>query len=144
MALFNQNTKVEALKRAPLFEDFSRKELSALARVSEDLEVPAGTVLCREGEVGQEFFVIVEGDTEITKRGKPVANRVGGDFIGEIALLEKIPRTATVTATTPLRLFVLTGPDFRRLVDENPKLERKILTTLAKRLAELAQDPSLA
>ena len=144
MALFNQNTKVEALKRAPLFEDFSRKELTALARVSEDLEVSAGTVLCREGETGQEFFVIVEGDTEITKRGKPVANRVGGDFIGEIALLEKIPRTATVTATTPLRLFVLTGPDFRRLVDENPKLERKIMSALAKRLAELAQDPSLA
>jgi CRP-like cAMP-binding protein len=144
MALFNQNTKVEALKRAPLFEDFSRKELTALARVSEDLEVSAGTVLCREGETGQEFFVIVEGDTEITKRGKPVANRVGGDFIGEIALLEKIPRTATVKATTPLRLFVLTGPDFRRLVDENPKLERKIMSALAKRLAELAQDPSLA
>jgi len=142
--LFNQDTKVDALKRAPLFEGLSRKELSQLARVTEDLEVPAGEVLCREGETGQEFFVIVEGETDITSKGKRVASRGGGDFVGEIALLENTTRTATVTAKTPLRIFVLTRQDFRRLVDENPTVERKVLQTLARRVVELSSDPTLA
>lgn len=144
MKLFSQDTKVNALKSAPLFEGLSRKHLTQLARVSEDLEVESGKVLCKEGEVGQEFFVIVDGDVKITRKGRRVARRAGGDFVGEIALLEDVPRTATVTAETPLRLFVLTGRDFRHLLDENPAVERKVLQALARRLAELARDPSLA
>ena len=144
MRLFNQDTKVQALKRAPLFEGLSRKELVLLARVTEDLEVPAGKVLCREGETGQEFFVIVEGKTDVTSKGKRVATRGDGDFVGEIALLEDTKRTATVTAKTPLRLFVLTRRDFRRLVNENPSVERKVLQALARRVVELSTDPTLA
>ena len=68
----------------------------------------AGEVLCKEGETGQEFFVIVEGETEVTSKGKRVAERGDGDFVGEIALLEETTRTATVTAKTRLRVFVLT------------------------------------
>jgi CRP/FNR family cyclic AMP-dependent transcriptional regulator len=144
MALFTQDTKVEALKRAPLFEGLSRKELVQLARVSDDLEVPSGKVLCREGEVGQEFFVIVDGKVDITRKGKRVTTRGGGDFFGEIALLEETPRMATVTTKTPVRLFVLTRADFRHLVDENPSVERKVLRALARRLIELSRDPTLA
>jgi CRP/FNR family transcriptional regulator, cyclic AMP receptor protein len=142
--LFNQNTKVEALKRAPLFDGLSKKELADLARVSEDLEVPAGEVLCREGDTGQEFFVIVDGEIDITSKGKPVAARGGGDFVGEIALLEDTKRTATVTAKTPLRVFVLTRQDFRRLVDANPAVERKVMQALARRVVELSRDPTVA
>jgi CRP-like cAMP-binding protein len=144
MRLFSQNTKVEALRRAPLFEGLSRKELVELAKVSEDLEVDKGTVLCREGDVGDEFFVIVEGKTDITRKGKKVAIRGGGEFVGEIALLEKTKRMATVTAKTPLRLFVLRGADFRRLVDQNPSVERKVMHALAHRLLALSEDPTLA
>jgi CRP/FNR family transcriptional regulator, cyclic AMP receptor protein len=144
MRLFSQDTKVEALKRAPLFDGLSRKELTQLARVSEDLEVPAGTVLCKEGDTGNEFFVIVEGEAEITRGGKPVTMRGGGEFVGEIALLENTTRMATVKAKTPLRLFVLTGADFRRLVDENPRVERKVMNALARRLVELSGDPTIA
>ncbi len=108
MRLFSQNVKVEALKRAPLFEGLSKKELTTLAAASDDLEVEAGTVLCREGRIGHEFFVIVDGEADVTKGGKRVATRSGGDFVGEIALLSTTKRTATVTATTPLRCFVLT------------------------------------
>ncbi len=144
MALFTQDTKVEALKRAPLFEGLSRKELVQLARVSDDLEVPTGKVLCREGEVGQEFFVIIDGKVEITRKGKRVTTRGGGDFFGEIALLEETPRMATVTTKTPVSLFVLTRADFRHLVDENPSVERKVLRALARRLIELSRDPTLA
>lgn len=143
MRLFKQDTKVEALKRAPLFEDLSRKELVQLARVSEDLEVSPGQVLCKEGEIGHEFFVIVEGEAEVRRKGRRVAMRGGGDFFGEIALLEQIPRTATVTAKTPLRLFVLTGTSFRHLLDENPNVERKVLRALARRVVDLSGDPAL-
>jgi CRP/FNR family transcriptional regulator, cyclic AMP receptor protein len=142
--LFPQDTKVDALRSAPLFEGLSRKELVQLARMSDDLEVPPGQVLCKEGEVGQEFFVIIDGKVEITRKGKRVATRGAGDFFGEIALLEDTPRMATVTAKTPLRLFVLTRRDFRHLVDENPRVERKVLRALARRVVELSRDPTLA
>jgi CRP/FNR family transcriptional regulator, cyclic AMP receptor protein len=144
MKLFSQDTKVQALKRAPLFDTLSRKDLTQLARVSEDLEVEAGTVLCKQGDIGHEFFVIVDGKVKITRGGRRVAMRGGGDFVGEIALLEDVPRTATVTAETPLRLFVLTRKDFRHLLDENPGVERKVLRALARRLADASKDPTLA
>jgi CRP/FNR family transcriptional regulator, cyclic AMP receptor protein len=144
MRLFSQDTKVEALRRAPLFESLSKKELTQLARVSEDMEIPAGTALTKEGEIGHEFFVIVEGETQVKRKGRTVATRGGGDFVGEIALLEQVPRTATVTAKTDLRVFVLTSKDFHHLLEENPKVERKVLRTLAKRVADLSTDPTTA
>src|SRR6266542_3339961 len=101
--LFSQDTKVEALKRTPLFAELSRKELEELAKMTEDLEVEAGKVLCRQGDLGREFFVILEGEVEITRDGKPVEQRGGGDFFGELALVENVRRMATLTAKTPLR-----------------------------------------
>jgi CRP/FNR family transcriptional regulator, cyclic AMP receptor protein len=144
MRLFNQDTKVAALKNAPLFDGLSRKELTLLARVSEDMEIPSGKTLCKEGEIGHEFFVIVEGEVEVKRRGKSLGTRGAGDFIGEIALLQETPRTATVTARTPLRVFVLTSKDFKHLVDENPNVERKVMRALARRVADLADDPAVA
>jgi CRP/FNR family cyclic AMP-dependent transcriptional regulator len=144
MRLFSQDRKVQALKGAPLFEGLSRKELAQLARVSEDLEVEPGTVLCKEGDIGHEFFVIVDGKVKISRKGRRVSVRGGGDFVGEIALIEDVPRTATVTAETPVRLFVLTRKDFRHLLDEQPNVERKVMRVLARRLAEVSSDPTLA
>src|SRR5918998_3338970 len=144
MALFTQDTKVKSLRQAPLFEGLSKKELTELARRSEDMELDAGTVLCKEGEIGQEFFVIVEGEVEIKRKGRRLGTRGAGDFIGEIALLEDIARTATVTAKTPVRVFVLTRPTFQHLVNENPAVERKVMRTLARRLAALSKDPALS
>lgn len=135
MRLFSQNVKVEALKRAPLFEGLSKKELGELARVTEDLQVEPGTVLCREGKIGREFFVIVDGDAEVTKGGKRIATRGAGDFVGEIALLTTTTRTATVTATTPLRCFILTQGDFRRVLDGSHGVQLKVMKALAERLA---------
>jgi CRP-like cAMP-binding protein len=133
--LFSQDVKVESLRRAPLFEGLSKKELRELARVTEDLQVEPGTVLCREGKVGREFFVIVDGTADVTKAGERIARRSGGDFVGEIALLTTSKRTATVVATTPLRCFILTQSDFRRVLDANPSVQRKVLQALADRLA---------
>src|SRR5919108_2473016 len=144
MKLFRQDRKVEALARAPLFAGLSKKELRELARVTDDLTVEAGEVLCKEGELGREFFVIMDGEAEVTRKGRRLEQRGGGDFFGEITLIEDIPRTATVTAKTPLRLFVLTSRAFRPLLDDHPAIERKVLRALAKRLVSLSRDPSVA
>jgi len=143
VGLFTQNVKVEALKQAPLFEGLSKKELKELARVTEDLAVEAGTVLCREGSLGREFFVIVDGVAEVTKRGKLLATRQSGDFFGEIALITTTKRTATVRAKTPLRCFILTRGDFRRVLDESRSVERKVMQALAERLLSYAEEPTL-
>ena len=135
MALFSRDTKVAALRRAPLFSRLSRSELVELAKETEDLEVDAGKVLAREGELGREFFVIVEGEVTVTKDGSEVRRLSGGDFFGEIALIsESARRTATVTAATPLRFFVLTRQSFRRLIDREPEVEQKVLHALEERL----------
>jgi CRP-like cAMP-binding protein len=142
--LFRQDSKVEALARTPLFAGLSKKELRELARVTDDVSADPGEVLCKEGEVGREFFVIMDGEAEVTRKGKRLEKRGGGDFFGEIALIEDIPRTATVTAKTPLRFFVLTSRAFRPMLDDHPGIERKVLRALAKRLISMSRDPSLA
>jgi CRP-like cAMP-binding protein len=143
MPLFSRDTKVEALKRAPLFEGLSRKELTEMAKVTEDMDFPSGKVICKQGEAGEEFFVIMEGEVQVTKNGKKVAIRGGGEFFGEIAIIEHIPRTATVTTVTPVRSFVLTRRNFQRLLDEQPGVERKVMRALAKRLVAETEAPSL-
>jgi CRP-like cAMP-binding protein len=141
--LFRQDAKIAALARAPLFDELSKKELTELARLTEDMEVDAGTALCTEGELGREFFVVMDGEVEVKRRGRRVKT-TNESFFGEIALLEDVRRTATVTAKTPLRMFVLTARDFRHVLDDHPSVERKVLRALARRLADQVADPSLA
>lgn len=136
MKLFGKDTKVEALKRSPLFADLSNKELEEIAQISEDMEVGEGTVLARQGEAGHEFFVVLEGDVEITRDGQHVDPRGGADFFGEVALVADVPRTATLTAKTPVRLFVLTTQGFRSLMARNPDVELKVLRAMVQRLVE--------
>jgi CRP/FNR family transcriptional regulator, cyclic AMP receptor protein len=133
--LFPHDTKAEALGRAPLFRDLSKHELGELAKATEDLEVEAGKVLTREGDLGREFFVIVEGEVSVTKDGEEIRRLGPGDFFGEIALVyEDARRTATVTATTPLRFFVLTRQSFRSLLERQPEIEEKVMRVLEERL----------
>jgi CRP-like cAMP-binding protein len=139
MRLFSKDVKVEALKRAPLFEELSKKELTTLASATDDLALDPGTVLCREGRIGTEFFVIVDGDAEVTQGGKRIATLSGGDFVGEIALLTTTKRTATVTVTTPLRCFVLTQSAFRRVLADSPSVQVKVMKSLAERVGRDAE-----
>jgi CRP-like cAMP-binding protein len=134
--LFSHDTKAEALSRSPLFQGLSKKDLLALAKVTEDLEVPAGRVLCQQGALGHEFFVIVEGEVDVTKDEMHLRTAGPGDFFGEIALIESVRRTATVTAKTPLRFFVLTRQSFHGLLHQQPEVERKIMLELAKRVLD--------
>jgi CRP-like cAMP-binding protein len=144
VSLFAKDSKVAALEKALLFEALSKKDLTRLATITEDMEVPAETVLCREGALGQEFFVIMDGEAEVTRDGETVAMSGRGDFFGEIALVDDVPRTATVTAKTPLRFFVLTRHAFHQLMRESPDVERQVLQALARRVVALSSDPSLA
>jgi CRP-like cAMP-binding protein len=132
--LFSQDTKADALGRCPFFADLSRGELRELAKVTEDLEVEEGKTLTREGASGSEFFVIVDGEVAVTKDGSEIRTMGEGDFFGEISLLEDRPRTATVTAKTPLRFFVLTRQNFRALLDKQPEIDEKVTTALEERL----------
>jgi CRP/FNR family transcriptional regulator, cyclic AMP receptor protein len=132
--LFSHDTKADALGRCPFFQGLSRGELLAVAKVTEDLEVDEGRVLTREGQSGSEFFVIIEGEVTVTKDGQEVRTLGPGDFFGEIALIEDTPRTATVTAKTRLRFFVLTRQAFRSLLAHQPELEQKVLAALQERV----------
>jgi CRP/FNR family transcriptional regulator, cyclic AMP receptor protein len=132
--LFSQDTKADALRRCPFFADLSRGDLRELAKVTEDMEVEEGKTLTREGASGSEFFVIVDGEVAVTKDGADVRSMGPGDFFGEISLLEDRPRTATVTAKTPLRFFVLTRQNFRALLGKQPELEEKVTGALEERL----------
>lgn len=143
MARIKQDTKIEALKRSPLFEGLSRKQLTHVARLTDDLDVPAGTVLCEQGARGQEFFVIIDGEATVTRGRKAVATVGAGDFFGEIALLEHVTRTATVTAATPLRFFVVSDRAFEAVLDTDPTIERKVLRALARRLVSNSGDPEV-
>lgn len=132
--LFSHDTKADALGRCPFFADLSRGELIDLAKATEDMEVEEGKVLTYEGRTGSEFFVIIDGDVAVTKDGSEIRRLGPGEFFGEIALIEDRPRTATVTALTPLRFFVLTRQAFRSLLAHQPELEQKVNAALQERL----------
>jgi CRP-like cAMP-binding protein len=140
--LFSHDDKADALRRAPLFQNLSRGDLVELAKRTEDLEVEEGKVLAREGDLGSEFFVVVEGEVSVTKDGRELRRLGPGDFFGEIALIWESPRrTATVTAATPLRFFVLTRQAFRSLIDHHPDIERNVLEALEERVQSSEGSP---
>jgi len=140
---FSNDAKIIALKQSALFEGLSRKQLAHLARLSDDLDTPAGTVLCKEGSRGREFFVIVDGEAEVTRGGRHVATLGADDFFGEVALVDRVNRTATVTAVTPLRFFVISDRAFDSVLDTDPTIERKVLRALARRVLSASGDPTL-
>ena len=134
MAL-RRDAKVELLKRVPLFAGCSKSELRELAKTADELDIREGTVLTREGRTGKEFFVLVDGTAQVTKSGKKVADLKGGDWFGEIALLTDSPRTATVTATSPVDVLVITDRRFRTVVETMPSIALKVLSCVGERLA---------
>ena len=133
--MLRRNQKVELIKRVPLFASCSKRELQQIAGIADEIDLRDGKVLIREGERGREFFVLLEGSAEVTKDGRRVNTLGPGDFFGEIALISNSPRTATVTATSPVHTLVITDRSFRRLLDDQPEIQRKVLVALAERLA---------
>jgi CRP-like cAMP-binding protein len=134
MAL-RKNAKVELLRRMPLFSQFSSRELGEVARVADELDVRAGKELTKQGRPGREFFVLAEGEADVLRDGRKVSTLGRGDFFGEIALIAKRPRTATVVAKTPSRVLVVTDRAFQSLLERFPSMRTKVLEALADRVA---------
>ncbi len=129
-----KDTKVELLHAVPLFASCSKAELQRIASLADELDLGEGATLIREGERGREFLVIVDGTVRVARRGKTIRDLGPGDFIGEIALISDVPRTATVTATSPVRLLVVTDRAFRGLIEAMPSIATKVLQSLGERL----------
>ena len=128
---------LEHLGRVAMFSACSRRELELIGRRAEELPVAAGHELIREGSSGREFFIIGDGTATVTRRGKKVATLGAGEFFGELSLLDRAPRNASVKAATPMQLFVLGQREFSALLAEVPTLSHKILTGMARRLHDL-------
>jgi CRP/FNR family cyclic AMP-dependent transcriptional regulator len=131
---------VKWLSEVPLFSELSRKELAALARNAKEVHHRSGAVLAREGESGLGFFLIVDGTATVSVSGKARRKMGPGDFFGEISLLDNGPRSATVTADTPVQLVGLTQWNFKRMVESSPAIATKMLKTMASRLRAASRD----
>lgn len=123
------------LKSIPLFEEVGDEELAQIAPFAQEISVEAGKVLVREGDFSYEFMAIEEGTAEVTRGGEHVADLGEGDFFGEMGLLEKTLRNATVTAKTPMRLVTLTGWDLRRVERTAPQAIERVRAVLEERRA---------
>jgi len=136
-----RDPKVERLAKVQLFSACNQRELSRIAQLAEEIEVPAGRVLIRQGDPGREAFVIRDGRAKATVRGKKSVQLGPGECFGEMALLDAAPRSATVTAESDMRLLVLDSRQFSTLLEDQPNIGRRVLAAVGERVrnAERAQ-----
>ena len=135
--MLHRDGKIELIRRVPLFSRCSKKCLEEIAGIADEIDLPEGKQLTREGDRAREFVVLVDGTADVRQNGKLVNELSKGDFLGEIGLVTNEPRTATVTTTSPTRALVITDREFNRLLRDVPSLSPKLLASLAERLAEI-------
>ncbi|PWU24515.1 MAG: hypothetical protein C5B48_06015 [Candidatus Rokuibacteriota bacterium] len=133
----SRDARIRHLQRVPLFSGFDEHELRRVADMSRIIQVPAGTVITQMGQPGDIFFVIIDG-TVTVRTPIGAGSQIGpGDFFGEMSLIDGEPRSATISATTDMRLLAVDRSHFWRLLDEMPDLIRRILTILSRRVRQL-------
>lgn len=125
---------LDRLGALPMFGDCTTKELRDVARIVDELEVEEGRVLMVEGDTGQEAFVVESGTAQVVRDGELLATVGPGQYVGELSLIDAGPRSATVTATSPMRVLVIGTREFSTLLDEVPGLARRVLVSTARRL----------
>jgi CRP/FNR family cyclic AMP-dependent transcriptional regulator len=130
-----KSDKVKLIEEIPLFSRLSKKGLEEVARIADELDLPRGKEMAIQGDRGREFFVLLEGEAEVTKGDQRINTMKEGDFFGEIALVTKMPRTATVTATTDVRVLVINERDFASLIKNSPEIGQGVAEALAERIA---------
>lgn len=135
-----RDLKLELLRSIPLFAGFGRREIERLGQLVDEVDLPEGRVLMRQGDSGNEALVIIEGSARVERDGRLIAERTNGDVIGEIALVSEGPRTATVTLTAPSRVLVVGHREFHVLMEEMPDVRLKVLSELARRVRDLEPD----
>ncbi len=128
--------RIERLKEVPFFAGCSQRQIRSVARIAEVFEVPAGTVLARAGEPGDEFFLLIDGTARAEVSPDRRVSLRPGEFFGEMSLLDGGPRSATVSAETPLRLLMINRRHFSALLKEVPGLTQTLLTTLSRRVRQ--------
>jgi len=133
------DARILHLERVPLFSGLDEEELRRVAELSRIAEAPAGTVVTQIGEPGDSFFIIIDGAVAVRTPVGTDRQLQPGDFFGEMSLLDGEPRSATIVATTDLRLLIVDRSHFWRLLDETPDLVRRILTILSRRVRRLEQ-----
>jgi|ERR1700730_8009470 CRP-like cAMP-binding protein len=131
-----RDDKVRQLSYIRLFEGCSTKELLAVAKVADELSVATGTEIVREDVVGHEMYVVLEGGVSVRRRGRKVALLGPGQYFGELSVLRRAPRTATVVADMPTALLVISRQGLASVLDSAPGLAYKMLTTMAGRLQD--------
>jgi CRP/FNR family transcriptional regulator, cyclic AMP receptor protein len=130
---FGKDVKTKLISGVPLFAQCSKGELQEIAAIADEIDIAEGKELTREGSPGREFFVIIEGTASVAQDGDQINELGPGDFFGEVALVKDTPRTATVTATSPVRALVITRQNFKRLIEQQPDIERTVLKALVDR-----------
>jgi len=135
----SRDAQIRHLQRVPLFSGFTEDELRRVADLSRIVDIPAGTVVTQMGEPGDSFFVIIDGSVAVRTPVGAGSLLQPGDFFGEMSLLDGEPRSATIVATTDVRLAIVDRSHFWRLLDETPDLIRRILTILSRRVRRLEQ-----
>lgn len=133
--------KTDLLGQVPLFAECSKKELERIASLADQVEVDEGRRLTNEGKPGREFFVVADGWAKVTLRKKKLGTLGRGSFFGEMSLLDNQPRAATVTAETPMTLYVIDPRSFATLLDKTPSVARKIMKGIATRIRKIEGAP---
>jgi len=134
MLLRRNSQKIDLLKKVPLFSNLSQKHLKEIAKHADQVQVEAGRVLVQEGKTGWEFIFIVEGKARVEKNRKVIRQLSGGDFFGEISLIDGELRTSSVIAETDMTLLIVHKPSFDHLLDKIPGLQKKIMISLCQYL----------
>jgi len=142
MLFIRSSEKEDLLKKVPLFSSLSKRHLREIGKHADQVQVKAGRVLAEQGQKGWEFIFIIEGQARVRKDGKVIRQLSGGDFFGEISLIDGKPRTASVTAETDVTLLVVPKQSFDHLLNTIPGIQKKILISLCDylRRAEKAMD----
>jgi CRP-like cAMP-binding protein len=135
-----RDEKLDLLHRIPLFSGFDRRRLQRLGMLADEVDVPAGKVLMRQGETGTDMMAIVSGRVAVERDGVRLNTLGAGDFFGEIALVDGGPRSATVTAEEPSRLMVIGHREFHALMEEFPEVAVQVMNALAHRIRRLEPD----
>jgi CRP/FNR family transcriptional regulator, cyclic AMP receptor protein len=130
-----KDSKLELIRKVPLFSRLDKRGLQAVAQIADEIDLPAGKVMAEEGDRGREFFILLEGEADVTKGSQSINTMREGDFFGEIALITHMPRTASVTATTDVRVLVINERDFSSLIKKSPEVARDVAEALAERVA---------
>lgn len=135
-----RDEKLEKLRRVPIFANLGNRELERLGALTDEVDLPAGRVLMRQGDRGEELFVLMRGAASVERDGVVVAERLPDEFVGEIALVDGGPRTATVTLTEDSALLVVGRRQFQQLLEEFPEVRLQVLEALAQRVRSAETD----